>query len=103
MFGGMSLIAVGLVATAAIDPGYRVNPDEPPAWVIGLFLAVFSVPLAIVYLVGLIAPRRPWVYVYGYIACAGSFVCGGCWFLAIPVLVYWLKPETKAWYIDAPT
>lgn len=23
--------------------------------------------------------------------------CGGCWMLAIPTLIYWLKPETKQW------
>ncbi len=101
MFGGLSLIALGLVATAAIDPSFRVNPDDPPAWVIGILLAAYALPLAVAYLVGLVAPRKPWVYVYRLVACAGSFVCGGCWFLALPVLVYWMKSETKAWYSAA--
>lgn len=97
MFGGMTLVGLGLVATAAVDPSMRAAPHEPPFWVIGAFVLVLCAPLSVFYLVGVVAPRRPWLYVYGFVTFGVAFLCGGCWFLAIPVLIQWVKPETRAW------
>ncbi|HMR05933.1 MAG TPA: hypothetical protein PKA88_09145 [Polyangiaceae bacterium] len=97
-YGGLSLMGFGLVATVAIDPGMRAAPGDPPLWVIGSFLLVYGLPLAVAHVVGVVAPRKPWAYTYGIVLCAAAFVCGGCWFLAIPVLIFWLKPETRAYH-----
>lgn len=102
MFGGLSLMGLGLVATAGFDPSLRASPGDPPLWVIGVFLLVLGLPLSTFYLVGVVAPRRPWLFTYGIVSFAVAFMCGGCWFLAIPVLIYWLKPETRAWLEQDP-
>ena len=43
-------------------------------------------------------PRRPWVWIYDLVLiCLGlTSVC--CLPATIPLLVYWLKPETKWWF-----
>ncbi len=97
-FGGLCLMGWGLVASAAIDPNLRAAPDDPPLWFIGALLLVYAVPFAAVHVIGVVAPRRPWGYVYGFVVCGMAFMCGGCWFLAIPLLLYWLTPETRAWH-----
>jgi hypothetical protein len=90
--GVFLIIAPGLWPTA-----FPVKPGEPPPALIGGVLsALYLVPF-VVFVIGTIAPRRPWMYVYGIIACVMSMTCGGCWMLAIPTLIYWLKPETKQW------
>lgn len=97
MFGGMSLVGSGLVATAGFDPSLRAAPGEPPLWVIGVFLLVLGLPLSTFYVVGVVAPRRRWLFSYAFVTFGVAFLCGGCWFLAVPALIYWLKPETRAW------
>jgi len=48
--------------------------------------------------VGLLAPRRKWGWVYALVViCLGLTSC--CTMPAcIPLLIFWLKPETKAYY-----
>lgn len=95
LMAGMGAV---MIALPLIDPiTFAPAPGEPPMWVFGGIIVVIYGPMLIVYAIGLAAPRRPWMYIYGIAICALSMVCGGCWPMAIPALVYWLKPELKAW------
>jgi hypothetical protein len=94
------LVAIGafmIIAPLADPSSFPTSPGEPPPWLLGLVLTVLYLPLLFVYAVGLAAPRRRWLYVYGIVVCVLSLTCGGCWMAAIPALIYWLKPETRAW------
>ena len=43
-------------------------------------------------------PRRPWVWVYDLVLiCLGLTSCA-CLPITIPLLIFWLKPETKVWF-----
>lgn len=57
-----------------------------------------SAALAIGYIIAPFLPRKPWVWVYGIVAiCIGFSNC--CLLPAtIPILIFWLKPETKQFY-----
>ena len=46
----------------------------------------------------LFLPKKPWVWVYGIVAvCVGLPNC--CFLpLSIPVLIFWLRPETKQYF-----
>ncbi len=56
--------------------------------------AVFTVPFAIAPLM----PRKPWSWIYGLVLiCIGLTSCC-CMIASIPMLIYWLKPETKAFF-----
>jgi hypothetical protein len=94
------LVGVGaflIIASLADPASFPTSPGEPPPWIIGVVITVLYLPLLVVYAVGLAAPRRRWLYMYGIVVCALSMTCGGCWMFAIPTLIFWLKPETKAW------
>ena len=42
--------------------------------------------------------RKPWVWVYDLVLiCLGMTSCA-CLPATIPLLIFWLKPETKAWF-----
>lgn len=98
LFLCMVLVGVFLVVVPSAWPHvFPVKPGEPPPQIIGAVLAVLYLIPLVIFTVGIFAPRRPWLYVYGIITCAMSMTCGGCWMLAIPTLIYWLKPETKQW------
>jgi hypothetical protein len=98
LFLFLALVGVFLIFAPNVWPSaFPVKPgDPPPALIGGIIVALYLIPLT-VFVVGVFVPRRPWTYVFGIIACVMSMTCGGCWMLAIPTLIYWLKPETKLW------
>lgn len=82
-----------------IDPAsFPTNPGDPPMWLIGGLISLAYTPALVAYVVGIFAGQKKWVYTFGLVMAALSFVCGGCWPLGIAVLIFWLKPEVKAWY-----
>lgn len=56
--------------------------------------AVFLVPFAI----GLFLGNAPWCWIYGIVLICLSFTSVCCLPAGIPLLIFWIKPETKAWY-----
>jgi hypothetical protein len=89
---GVTIFAVGpeQFADAQTDAdGWRINAI--------IFLVIgplFSIPFAIAPFL----PRKPWVWIYNLVLiCLGlTSVC--CLPATIPLLIYWLKPETKWWF-----
>jgi hypothetical protein len=86
---GVALLFVDLDVPAEEQAGLRVAT-----------ILIFSmcVPLAVIFFVPLVVPPRPWVWTYSLILiCLGmTSVC----FLpfVIPLLIYWIKPDVKAYY-----
>jgi hypothetical protein len=55
-------------------------------------------PLLCAYAAGPFLPRRPWAWVYGLVLICAGLPCG-CWIIAsVPLLIYWFKPETQAFF-----
>jgi hypothetical protein len=76
--------------------GATVNPGE---WVVGLFFAgiagLFVIPHAIV----LFAGRAKWAYTLAVVLIGLSMLWNTCCLpITIPLLIVWMKPETKKWY-----
>lgn len=43
-------------------------------------------------------PRAPWAWTYGLVVILLGLPCG-CWVVvSVPLLVHWLRPETRAWF-----
>ncbi|HOX57323.1 MAG TPA: hypothetical protein P5205_12560 [Candidatus Paceibacterota bacterium] len=68
----------------------------------GVLLAVGLV-FAVVFALPFVLPRRPWVWVYSLVLiCIGMTSC--CILpAAVPLLIYWLKPDAKSWFNSALT
>jgi hypothetical protein len=66
--------------------------------VAGGFYACVGLAHVVPALIALCAGRRPWVHVLGIVVLGmGMFnVC--CLPINIPLLVVWMKPETRRWY-----
>jgi hypothetical protein len=76
--------------------GVPLNPSD---WIGGFILAaiagVFMVPHAIV----LFAGRAKWVYTLAVVLIGMSMLWNSCCLpVTIPLLIVWMKPETKRWY-----
>jgi len=102
-FHAMLVLLGGVMSVAlSLDPS-ATTPGDPPPWFAGVFLGTVYLPAGIAYVVGLVGPRKPWMYGYGVFLAVLGFLCGGCWFIGIPFLIFWMKPETKHWYEHPPS
>ena len=88
------LLAVGFLVLRSMDLGAEVDPDE--FQVTSIIMIVFSVPFALFYFVSCFLAHRGWHWIWGFIT-IGIGMTGCCLPVCIPLLIFWIKRETKAW------
>ena len=66
--------------------------------IVGAIYGVFGAIFALVFIIALFLPRKPYNWIVGIVMIA--FGMTSCCFLpaTIPLLIFWLKPETKAYF-----
>jgi len=64
----------------------------------GIAMAVISVPLIAFFVIALMLPRKPGTWVYHLVVICFGFLSCCFWPMSIPLLIYWLKSETKRWF-----
>jgi len=90
------------VATAGfyslfIDPaGARL--DTPEAHMMAKIFTVLGGALLVPFAAGPFLPRCRWAWVFGLILICSGMTSACCLPAAIPLLIWWLKPETKEYY-----
>ncbi len=72
--------------------------DQTLSSVIGAFLLMLSLVLLVACFLPFVLKPRPWLWIYHLvIICLG--LTSPCFMpFSIPLLVFWIKPETKAFY-----
>lgn len=79
----------------------------PPDWLdstraemvlMGVVFAGMGLPFAALFAAGLFLPRKPWVWIYDIVLIAIGF--GSCCILpaSVALLIFWIKPETRAYF-----
>lgn len=98
---GMSLLYLLVIAAGAFFlfvPEEALGEDEMSPWIMAVVFFVFGFPLLALYGASIFLPPRPWVWVLDIVLiCLGFTSCLTLPF-CIPLLIYWLKPETKAYF-----
>ena len=83
---------VGWLLLAAGGPDVHHGPDQ--AFVL-LLIGAFALAFGAFYAVAAMVPYKPWGWTLGLVAiCLGLSSCMAL--AAVPLLVFWMKPETKA-------
>jgi hypothetical protein len=80
-----------------LDPAQlEMGPTEARA--MGLMFILLGFIFAAVFLLPLVLPARPWVWLYDLVLiCIG--MTSACFIPAcIPLLIFWMKPATKAYF-----
>ena len=69
-------------------------------WVFGLFIAGVSFAFIVPHAIALFAGRAKWNYTLIMILVGLNILWSNCWCLpvTVPLLIYWMKPETKRWF-----
>jgi hypothetical protein len=76
--------------------GSQDSPED--FWLLGLILVGMGIPLSIAYITAFFLPVRPWVWVYHLVLIAIGLTSACCWAASIPLLIFWIKPETQAYF-----
>jgi hypothetical protein len=91
-------IAMGVFMVTFRNEGASGHNSAEDLFITGMVLIVMGVVLTIAYGV---APRlvpAPWVWTYHLILIAFAFTSPCCLPIAIPLLIRWIKPDTKQYY-----
>lgn len=100
----LALIALGVAmavfADALVDANRPANVAAERLGNIagGIFIAVLSAGMSILFAVGMVIPRRKWGWIYGFIPIAIGLTSPCCIPASLPLLWFWLKPENKQWF-----
>ena len=97
----MTLTSLGLLALAllmgyaATRPEVALDAGASGAPLVAIVLALVATALVVLYGVATFVPFKPWGWTVGVVA-IGLGLAGGSAIFAIPLLVFWLKPQVKA-------
>lgn len=96
-FSGFGL-GLWLLIKSQVSPGVSAIPSMEDV-VFGLFLTIPSFVLMVPHAIALFAGRAKWVYTLGTVLIGLSMLWNPCCLIVtVPLLIVWLKPETKRWY-----
>ena len=96
MAGGASIVLFHSQLAAQITKGgTELNDVDLTAR--GIILMMMSILMFSVNLAAMFLPRRPWAWVYHLVNIALGLT-GCCFFVTIPLLIFWLKPETQQYF-----
>jgi hypothetical protein len=84
-----------LVKTASASGS---SPPDIEDWIAAGVLMTVGIVGAIPYVIPLFAGRKAWVHTLGTIAIALPMTSMCCLPIAVPVLLVWLKPETRRYF-----
>ena len=90
VFGGLAIYLSQNVAN---------NAREAEEFLInGIVCFIVGIPLSLAFAIGLFLPRKSWNWIVGFVYIAIGLT--SCCLLpaTIPLLIFWIKPETKAFF-----
>jgi MFS family permease len=92
------LVVGGVVLAIMADSIGDSDMSAGEARLMGVIFGAVCLPLAVFYLAGPILPKRNFAWIYGIVAIAIGMTSACCLPMVIPLLIYWIKPETRAYF-----
>lgn len=88
-----------LFAAAVILMGVFAEDIDPVEMAfLGVIMGGLGFVLMVAFAAALFLPQRPWVWVYDLVLIAIGLTSCVTMIATIPLLIYWIKPETRAWF-----
>jgi hypothetical protein len=94
ILGGLYFMFVPLFAGKGTTGSAAVG-----SWVMGIIYGGLGVLTFVPSMISLFGGRRPWVHTLGTVLLGLTMTQACCLLpLLVPLLIVWLKPETRRWY-----
>jgi len=94
----MYLVCLVLGLYVIIAEPTRPGTSAEETRLTGYVFVAFGFLLAIPFAAGPFLPRKPWAWIFGLVLICVGLTSLCCLPAAIPLLLSWLKPETKAYF-----
>jgi MFS family permease len=91
------LVLVGGVTVPLWAPPEELE-DDPPPWAVASIVGCVSLPFAAAFLAAFFLPVKPWAWIYHLVLICVGFTSACCIVASVPLLIFWIKPETKAYF-----
>ncbi|NJO21256.1 MAG: hypothetical protein HC838_16105 [Spirulinaceae cyanobacterium RM2_2_10] len=91
------LLGIGLLAFDPSTLGITAE-DALEMRINAIACVVVGLPFSIIFGIAPFLPSRPWAWVYGIVTICLSLTSCCCLPAAIPLLIFWIKPEVKQFY-----
>jgi hypothetical protein len=95
------VVVVGFVFLF-MDPA-DLDSDPMQAKIMAFIFIGVGLPLLVPYAIAPFLPRRSWVWIFDLVLICIGLTSACCLPAAIPLLIFWLKPETKVYFGREPT
>ena len=97
------LMALLYMATAVMGIGFMYfepdpKMDDAEAKIMGSVMIVLGLVFCVPYAIAPFLPRQSWVWTFGLVLICIGLTSACCLPVCIPLLIFWLKPEMKAFY-----
>lgn len=92
------ITGIGTLLNALLSGGAASGSHSAGDTVVGILVTAFSIAFLIPCLLSLLGGRKGWVHALGTVVIVFSMLTTCCLPIAIPMLIYWTKPETKRWF-----
>lgn len=98
--GNLLLMGFGIfmVVAGASMAGMEEFQGGAEPVVVGVLYGIMGLVFALIYAFGLFLPRKPWGWIFGIVLIALGMTSLCCLPATIPLLIFWLKPEAKAYF-----
>jgi hypothetical protein len=74
------------------------DPDVPMNIIIGVLYMVLGLIFMVIFAIAPFLPKAKWSWIYGFVMIGIGMTSVCCLPASIPLLIYWLKPETKRFF-----
>jgi hypothetical protein len=92
------LMAIMYLLCAGGGTVLAVAADRDEDRIQGIIMAVIGMPLLVLYGAAPLLPKRPWAWTFHLVLIGLAATSACCTPVAIPLFIFWLKPETKAFF-----
>lgn len=82
---------------------FLVNPswldmERGEGLIMGGLMIAICLPLGIAFVLSFVFEPKPWVWIYDLVLICIGLTSPCCMPASIPLLIYWLKPEVRAYF-----
>lgn len=92
----LAFMVLGIVlATVPFDD---LSRDREQMFIIGLVYAIIGAIFFVVFAVAFFLPPKPYNWIVGIVMLAIGMTSCCLWPATIPLLIFWIKPETQAFF-----
>jgi len=93
----LACAALSLVFLILREP-VSLDMSREEALITGALMLIIGLPLCAAFILPFFLRPRPWVWVYDLVLICIGLTSPCCMPASIPLLVYWLKPEARAYF-----